>query len=216
MKKLKAIFVCLSLCVATLIISSCGSSLFGNNSQKLESEINSLKNELNAQSALISSLISKSTSVKNDADNKPAVDDTDKSSNNNNNDSSSRNQNNSSSDFEYTSDEKGITLTKYKGNMKSVKIPEKIDGKPIIRIGKRTFAETEIKSVSLPSCLEYIDWFAFYGCYSLETVYVPEKVSEIGYAAFDGCSKRLTLYSSSGSYAEKFAKSFGITFVAIS
>lgn len=209
MKKLKSVLFCLLLSPIILTLCSCGTVLFSSESEKLESEIKALKDELKTQSALISSLISKSTSDQ-------TYENTDNSDKNDISDSSDNSESSSSADFDYTSDGKSIKITKYKGKMTSVKIPEQIEGKPITQIGKSAFADTEIKSISLPSCLEYIDWFAFYDCYLLETVYIPEKVSEIGYAAFDGCSKRLTIYSSSGSYAERFAKSFGITFSAIS
>lgn len=209
MKKLKSALFCLLISFIALTLCSCGAALFNSEDEKLESEIKTLKDELKTQSALISSLISKDTSEQ-------KSDDTDNSGKSDLSDSSDRGESSLSEDFEYTSDGKSIKITKYKGNLTSVRIPEQIEGKPITQIGKSAFADTEIKSISLPSCLEYIDWFAFYDCYLLETVYIPEKVSEIGYAAFDGCSKRLTIYSSSGSYAERFAKSFGITFSAIS
>lgn len=209
MKKLKSALFCLLISFIALTLCSCGTALFNSEGEKLESEIKALKDELKSQSALISSLISKDTSEQ-------KSDDTDNSVKSDLSDSSDRGESSLSEDFEYTSDGKNIKITKYKGNLTSVRIPEQIEGKPITQIGKSAFADTEIKSISLPSCLEYIDWFAFYDCYLLETVYIPEKVSEIGYAAFDGCSKRLTIYSSSGSYAERFAKSFGITFSAIS
>ncbi|MDR2314708.1 MAG: hypothetical protein LBE02_09285, partial [Spirochaetaceae bacterium] len=39
------------------------------------------------------------------------------------------------SDFEYSVNNGGITITGYKGSVKNVVIPEKINGLPVIRIG---------------------------------------------------------------------------------
>lgn len=162
-------------------------------------EINSLKDKLNKQSELINSIIDLK-----DKDN--SVDkEIDKVENNNS-------VSEEISEFEYVKENGGITIVKYIGKQTSVNIPNKIEQLPILKIGENAFSETNVKSVSIPSSCEEIDWFAFYGCFALTTVYVSSNVDTIGYGAFDGCSKALTIYCDSDSFAEKYAQSFGISY----
>ena len=160
-----------------------------------ETEIQALKNKINQHSELINSII-------NLKDNSNNTDDVI----NENDDISILNE------FEYIKTDKGITITKYSGKQTSVRIPSYIEQMPVIKIGKYAFADSKVKSVSLPSTCNEIDWFAFYGCYALTTVYISDSVTIIGYGAFDLCSKSLTIYCESGSYACKYAQSFGISY----
>lgn len=199
--------ICLMLCTAAF--SSCGQAAStSSNESALKSEIEQLKQQVSSQAQLISTLLANKENVQNQESNNPQNESTDKNETQNNNPASY--------DFEYIKEGNGITVTKYTGSQTSVRIPETIEGLPVLNIGKNAFADTEIKSVTIPSLCEYVDWFAFYGCYGLTTVYISENVSEIGYAAFEGCSKKLTIYCPSNSYAEKYAKSFGIAFSIIS
>ena len=93
-------------------------------------------------------------------------------------------------------------------------VPEELDGYTVTEIADSVFAgDTKLSSVSLPSTLEKIGWFAFSGCTSLKSITVPMSVKEIGYDTFAYCTK-LTVYCSKGSYAEKYAESYGISCVA--
>ena len=118
-------------------------------------------------------------------------------------------------EFEYTKEANGITITKYIGKKINVTIPNKIEGLPVLKINEKAFSDSKIKSITLPSYCTEIDWFAFYGCFALSTVYIPSSVEIIGYGAFDGCSKALTIYCENQSYAEKYAQSFGINYSEI-
>lgn len=163
-----------------------------------QTEIDVLKEKLNSQSELINSIIGLNNKAPGQSEEQ-----------NNNTDSA---QTETKPEFEYVKENGGITITKYNGKSKSPQIPEKIDNLPVIKIGKRAFAESAISSVTIPNSCKTIDWFAFYGCFSLTSVYIPDSVSIIEYGAFDSCSKSLTVYCIQGSYVEKYAKSFGITY----
>ena len=105
------------------------------------------------------------------------------------------------------------TLTSYIGNVTEVSVPAEIDGYAVTALGDSLFKNTDITSVTLPASVTAIGWFAFYGCGALQSVTLGEAVSTIGYAAFDGCPKSMTIHGTAGSYAEKYAMSYGLQFV---
>lgn len=98
-------------------------------------------------------------------------------------------------------------------SIKILAIPDKIDEKPVVAIADNAFAGSGLTGVSIPRGVRSIGWFAFMGCVSLVSVNIPESVGLIGYDAFANCRK-LTIYCASGSYAEEYAKSYGISSLA--
>ena len=115
-----------------------------------------------------------------------------------------------SSPFEYEIKGGEITIIKYKGRDSAVTVPDSISGFPVVAIGEEAFKDTEIQKIALPEGIKKIDWFAFSGCTSLCEITIPSSVSSISYGAFDGCSGFLVIRCDSGSYAERFAASWGI------
>ena len=105
------------------------------------------------------------------------------------------------------------TLTSYIGTATEVTVPSEIDGYAVTALGDSLFKDKDVTSVTLPASVTSIGWFAFYGCDQLQTVTLGEAVSTIGYAAFDGCPKSMTIHGASGSYAERYAMSYGLQFV---
>lgn len=176
----------------------------------LESELEVLREKLNKQGELISSMINASSGVGSSDISTGSQDST--TSTGSTNTGSDKNTTTSAESFKYVKENGGITLTGYTGKLTSVVIPERIDGLPVLKIGERAFAETSVRSVVLPSSCVEVDWFAFLGCYALNTVYISGGVSEIGYGAFDSCSRALVIYCESDSYAERYARSFGIAY----
>ena len=112
----------------------------------------------------------------------------------------------------YTEKDGKITVTGLKGDVEILVIPEKIDGKPVVAIADNAFSGSSLTGVSVPSGVESIGWFAFFGCVSLTSVSLPGSVTSVGYDAFSNCPK-LTIYCPAGSYAEKFAVSYGYSVV---
>ena len=113
--------------------------------------------------------------------------------------------------YTYVVENGGVTLTGYVGSEEKVSVPDTVDGKRVVRIGKETFRETAVREVILPATVTHIDWFAFYGCFGLRFVSIPASVQRIEYGAFEGCSPSLTVRCAKGSYAEKYAKSYGLS-----
>ena len=106
------------------------------------------------------------------------------------------------------------TLTSYIGDATEVTVPAEIDGYAVTALGDSLFKNTDVTSVTLPASVTSIGWFAFYGCGALQSVTLGEAVTTIGYAAFDGCPKSMTIHGASGSYAERYAMSYGLQFTA--
>ena len=119
-----------------------------------------------------------------------------------------------------------------------LEIPEGVE-----TIGNSAFSDCRsLKELVLPSTIKTLDAFAFKGCSSLTKVILPQGVETIGFTAFawndrmtylyvpktvkniydnlmgqspfQGCSS-LTIYGHSGSEIEKYARSHGIKFSAV-
>lgn len=172
-------------------------------------EIDALKEKLNKQSELINSILN----LKND----DSTDDPDTNGENTNDDETDTDVDTNGSVitenmFEYKIEGGGVTVTRYTGNATTVRIPERIDGYPVLKIGENAFSETRVKSVTVPTTCTEIDWFAFYGCYALKSVHISGSVQSIGYGAFDSCPKSITIYCEQDSYTQKYAESFGLSY----
>lgn len=82
------------------------------------------------------------------------------------------------------------------------------------RLRAATFANCRsLRSIVIPEGVERIGVEAFSGCAGLEYIFIPGSVERIPDSAFLFCI-RLTVHGPAGSYAEKFAKSHDIPFVA--
>ena len=115
-------------------------------------------------------------------------------------------------EFRYRLENGGAIITGYRGECALLTVPKTLDGYPVIAIGERAFEGATFSAVVLQEGVSSIGWFAFYGCENLINVTLPESVSSIGYAVFDGCGD-LTVYCSAGSYAARYAQSYGLTLV---
>lgn len=117
------------------------------------------------------------------------------------------------SNFTYTIQNGEVTIKQYKGNEINVKIPSKINRKPVTKIGISAFGccydiesitipdgVTEIgnsafcycsslKSINIPEGVVKIDNSAFRDCKNLENLVLPDSINEIGKFAFYGCEK---------------------------
>ncbi len=114
--------------------------------------------------------------------------------------------------FRYRLEDGGAVITGYEGNAAMLTVPDTLDGHPVISIGERAFEGASVSAIVIPDGVQDIGWFAFYNCHKLVNVTLPQSVSSIGYAVFDGCGA-LTVFGTADSYAERYARSYGLTFV---
>ncbi|MBR3630135.1 MAG: glycoside hydrolase family 9 protein [Oscillospiraceae bacterium] len=87
----------------------------------------------------------------------------------------------------YAIEDGNVTITGFDGSTKTVKIPDKIDGNPVTKIGKTAFYETDITSVTIPEGVTYIESGAFWHCGSLTEIKLPSTLTTIEGFAFNDC-----------------------------
>jgi len=129
-----------------------------------------------------------------------------------------------SGDYRYLQTEKDeAILHVYSGSASDLLIPDQLDGHTVIGIGctllmgiklySMVFKNNEeLTSVTIPDSVLFINDYAFEGCTGLTIVIIPASVAIIGEEAFTGCPN-LTFTVVEGSYAEQYAKEYGIPYV---
>lgn len=95
--------------------------------------------------------------------------------------------------FLYEEREDGVSITGYVGEKEDIIIPEKINGKPVVRICAKTFVGVAAERVVLPNTIAEIESNAFYQC-SLHSLLLFDNITYVSDAAFRECSKLQTLY----------------------
>src|SRR5262245_9602629 len=94
--------------------------------------------------------------------------------------------------FNYTTNNGAITITKYTGPGGDVTIPSTINGLPVASIGDLAFYSRSfnysLTSVTISDGVTSIGWSAFENCRSLTNVAIPNSVTNIGGRAFYLCS----------------------------
>ena len=116
--------------------------------------------------------------------------------------------------FKYTLNGYKATITHIDADEESILIPSVIDGHAVTAIGSNAISSKKLKRVVLSEGIETLDWFAFANCPSLASVSIPASITSIGYGAFDGCSKSLTIECIKDSFGMKYAQSYGLKYNA--
>lgn len=104
-------------------------------------------------------------------------------------------------DFTYSElDNNSVMLTRYHGSDTDVIIPSEINGYRVAALEKTFSGNKNIKSVTIPESVEWIEESTFAACSNLESVQIGENVKGLGYYAFGGCTalKEITLPQSVG------------------
>ena len=84
----------------------------------------------------------------------------------------------------------GVEIINYlkKRDSNDIVIPSKINGKPVISIGRDAFKWGDMQRVSLPNSVTLIKDNAFVDCFKLTAITIPNSVIEIGDGAFATCT----------------------------
>ena len=92
------------------------------------------------------------------------------------------------SDFEYEEMDGGVKITKYSGEYELLLIPDTIDGKSVVAIGKEAFAANRwLSAIILPDSVKTIESLAFYGCNNLVYIALGKGIESVGNYAFAIC-----------------------------
>ena len=89
-------------------------------------------------------------------------------------------------EYEYNAELSGIVINKYIGTSTKVRIPEKIDGKPVVSIDG-AFKNSKITEITIPDSVTTIGGYAFSGASSLTSITIGNGVTTIDWCAFEGC-----------------------------
>jgi len=92
--------------------------------------------------------------------------------------------------FTYTDNGTSITITGYSHEaLGAVEIPTTIDGKPVVSIGDKAFADCfELTKITIPTSVTSIGNKAFFSCYHLTSVTIPASVTRLGEGVFMDCT----------------------------
>lgn len=92
--------------------------------------------------------------------------------------------------------DRGIRVISIDKKEEYVKVPETMEGLPVLELGPYALEGSAIREIELPACLERIGRYAFYNCEKLEHIELPEGMKDIGSGAFTGAHKikKICLY----------------------
>lgn len=92
--------------------------------------------------------------------------------------------------YAVSDDGKTTVVMEYKGKGGTVKVPDKLGGKPVAVIGSGAFQNNEsVTAVTLPKTVTAIADDAFHGCNELTSIQLPDGITAIGEKAFWYCTK---------------------------
>lgn len=87
----------------------------------------------------------------------------------------------------YKLNDKEVKITEYKGKAKNVQIPATVSGAKVTVIESNLFQNSDIETVVIPEGVTEIQKYAFASCQNLKEVVIPEGVKTIGANAFWNC-----------------------------
>ena len=116
--------------------------------------------------------------------------------------------------YELNSDGLGYTVTGIGTcNNTNLVIPSTYENKPVTSIGNFAFYDCySLTSIEIPNSVTSIGYAAFSNCYSLTSIEIPDSVTSIGKSAFFGCDSLTSIeipdsVTSIGSYAFVYCNS---------
>ena len=128
---------------------------------------------------------------------------------------SNSNQNESTPNFIYEIENNCAIITGYTGSDETLVIPTSIDGYKVAAIADSAISSKTIKEVIVSSSVTKIGWFAFSNCPKLRSVTIPSSVTKIGYSAFGTADSSIIIYCQSGSFAQSYAESYGLSYTLL-
>lgn len=101
--------------------------------------------------------------------------------------------------FDVEDVEGGVAITGFNGTNEIVVIPETINGKTVVAIGEKAFANNQtIRGLKISNSVSVIGDSAYMNCFSLEVVTFGSSVKTVEYHAFNACEKLKTVELNEG------------------
>jgi hypothetical protein len=97
------------------------------------------------------------------------------------------------SDFTWSYNARGVTVTDYVGSSDSVVVPDRINGSPVTAIGAGAFMDKAVISVKLPDSVDFIGEYAFANCINLVSVELGTSLYQIDTRAFINCQNLIEI-----------------------
>lgn len=98
----------------------------------------------------------------------------------------------------YDAELQGAVIKKYTGSSLKVRIPDKVEGEPVVKIGKEAFEKADIMYLYIPNTVKVVGSGAFKNCKGIPSIDLPESVIEIGEGAFYHCEGLTSIKIPSG------------------
>lgn len=89
-------------------------------------------------------------------------------------------------EFVYTITGREARIDKVSEPGETVVVPEELEGCPVTELGAYAFSKSRVEEVHLPSGLQKIGAYAFYGCGKLRRIYCWGRVLDLGAGLFAG------------------------------
>ncbi len=125
-------------------------------------------------------------------------------------------------------EENVVEIGNYTGDDKSVRVPDTVDGKPVVGILSNCFAASTAEKITMGKYVYYIESYAFqwaeieefevpegatylgnhvfYECENLKKVTLPDSLEEIGDNIFEGCVNQVEVVVTEGSFAHEYCE----------
>lgn len=96
--------------------------------------------------------------------------------------------------IQYECMEDYAVLTSYRGADRELLLPEEVDGKQLVEIGKKAFLSCkQLQHIALPSGIMRIQDWAFAGCAGLEILRIPYREISIGQGILKDCLRLIRI-----------------------
>ena len=90
--------------------------------------------------------------------------------------------------YQETKEGNGIMLREYIGKDSYIRLPDEVEGLPVLELGVFFFSQHEtLEGVVLPEKVEYLGWFTLAKCTNLKEVELPKDLETIGENSFSEC-----------------------------
>lgn len=112
-------------------------------------------------------------------------------------------------DYEYALLPTGISVLRYIGDDKVIRVPEEIKGKAVTKIQPRAFSRIDAEHIIIPNTVVSLPSYVFEKCSHLKSITIPEQINKIERNLLRSCPNDVIIKCNSNSYAKQWANENG-------